>query len=117
MKKVLAAICFVLFCHGFAFAAHPLITDDTGTQGEGKFQLEINGEVTHDKETTDGVTTKEKGGEAAAAISYGITDDIDVVIGVPYQWKEVKEDDAVASDNDGISDVSIELKWRFFERD
>jgi len=27
-----------------SWAAHPLITDDTGTQGKGKFQLELNGQ-------------------------------------------------------------------------
>ena len=38
------------------FAAHPLITDDTGTQGKGKFQLEVNREYGYDKE--EGVTIK-----------------------------------------------------------
>jgi hypothetical protein len=27
-----------------SWAAHPLITDDAGTQGKGKFQLELNGQ-------------------------------------------------------------------------
>ncbi|MDY0188586.1 MAG: hypothetical protein RBR16_11745, partial [Syntrophus sp. (in: bacteria)] len=33
-----------------AFAAIPLITDDTGTQGKGKFQLEVLGEYGYEKE-------------------------------------------------------------------
>lgn len=33
-----------------SFAAHPHITDDTGTQGKGKFQLEVNSEFAYDKE-------------------------------------------------------------------
>ena len=37
-----------------AFAAHPLITDDAGTMGTGKAQLELYGEYGHDKE--DGVS-------------------------------------------------------------
>lgn len=30
------------------FAAHPLITEDTGTQGKGNFQLELTGEHAHE---------------------------------------------------------------------
>ncbi|HRT71846.1 MAG TPA: hypothetical protein P5308_10860, partial [Syntrophales bacterium] len=36
-----------------AFAKHPLITDDTGTQGKGRTQLEITGEVGFDREKDD----------------------------------------------------------------
>jgi len=42
------------------FAAHPLITDDTGTQGKGRFQMEVNSEVNYDKESEAGVTTKKQ---------------------------------------------------------
>src|SRR4030065_658913 len=38
----------VLSCAPVAFAAHPLITDDAGTMGAGKGQLEMNGEYVHD---------------------------------------------------------------------
>lgn len=44
LKRVLPVIAAVVLTSGTAFAAHPLITDDTGTQGQGKFQLEVNGE-------------------------------------------------------------------------
>ena len=98
-------------------AAHPLITDDTGTQGKGKFQLEVNGEFNYDKETEEEVTTKETGGEVAPILSYGIADNLDIVLGVPYQWFRVKEDGDVTDKEDGISDMSLELKWRFYEKD
>jgi hypothetical protein len=98
-------------------AAHPLITDDTGTQGKGKFQIEVNSEFTYDKETEEGVTTKETGGEVATTPSYGIIDNVDIVLGLPYQWTKTKEDGEVTSDVDGISDISLEAKWRFFEQD
>jgi hypothetical protein len=100
-----------------SFAAHPLITDDTGTQGKGKFQIEVNSEFTYDKEREDGITTKETGGEAATILSYGITDNIDIVLGIPYQWVRVKEDGSVIAKEDGISDVSLEAKWRFYEKE
>lgn len=117
MFRKIVVVVVVLLWSGLAFAAHPLITDDTGTQGKGKFQLEVNSEFNYDKETEEGVTTKETGGEVATALSYGITDSIDVVLGTPYQWSKVKEDGDVTSKEDGISDMSLELKWRFYEKD
>jgi hypothetical protein len=117
MFKKIIAVVVVLLWYGTASGAHPLITDDTGTQGKGKFQLEVNSEFTNDKETTDGVTTKKTGGEVATALSYGLIDNVDIVLGVPYQWKKIKEDGTVTSDDDGISDMSLEVKWRFYEKD
>lgn len=94
-----------------AFAIHPLITDDTGTQGKGKFQLEVNGEFANENE--DGAkanTTK-----ISTTLSYGIVDDIDFMLGVPYQFIRIKAEGATTAEN-GISDISLELKWRFFEK-
>jgi len=45
---------FILLGGTSAFAGHPLITDDAGTQGQGNVQLEINGEYVHNEEA--GVT-------------------------------------------------------------
>ena len=39
-----------------AWAAHPLITDDTGTQGTGHWQLEINTDQTRSR--ADGATSR-----------------------------------------------------------
>jgi hypothetical protein len=100
-----------------SFAAHPLITDDTGTQGKGNFLLEVNSEFIYDKEREEGVRMKETGGEIATLFSYGITDNIDIVLGLPYQWFKIKEEGEVISNEDGLSDFSVELKWGFFEKD
>ena len=111
-------VVFVLLCwSGPVFAAHPLITDDTGIQGKGKFQLEVNSEFNYDKETEEGVTRKETGGEVAAILSFGIVDNLDIVFGVPYQWFRVKADGDVTDKENRISDMSLELKWRFYEKD
>lgn len=96
-------------------AAHPLITDDTGTQGKGKFQLELNSEFSNEKENGDGVSIKESGGEAAATLSYGLSDTIDLVAGLPWQWSTVKEDGTIVTDDNSVGDLGIELKWRFLE--
>jgi hypothetical protein len=113
--KILTVACAVLFAlAGTTYAAHPLITDDTGTQGKGKGQLEIIGEYGHDKE--DGVTTKSLEAPTIPFLSYGITDIMDLVLGLPYQRVKTEEGGA-SSTVRGISDASIELKWRFYEKD
>ena len=70
----------VLLIHSIAWAAHPLITDDSGTQGKGKFQIEVNGQYDHEKETDAGVSVKETATEIGAILSYGILDHVDIVI-------------------------------------
>ena len=107
----------VLFVPVAAWAAHPLITDDAGTQGKGKFQLEVNGQYDSDKETVGGVSVKSTGGQAGSTLSYGVIDNADLVLNVPYVWGKVKEDGVSTYDEKGLSDVSFEVKWRFFEKD
>ena len=128
-KIFLLFMLFTVCCSLFtvSYAAHPLITDDTGTQGKGKFQLEVNSEFNIEKErqyNTDESkweTKKETGGELATILSYGIIDNLDVVLGFPYQWKKTRIDGVVSTDpteqGDGMSDLSLELKWRFFEKE
>lgn len=116
-KKILFLVFlfFLPFLSSSSFAAHPLITDDTGTQGKGKFQLEVNSEVYYDKESEAGVKTKTTGGEVASLLSYGVIDNLDIILGIPYQWFKVKEDGEIISREKGLSDISLELKWRFYE--
>jgi len=103
------AVFFVAVFAGQALAAHPLITDDTGTQGSGKLQLEVNGEYANDNgnsETTLGVT-----------LSAGVRDTVDIVLGVPYVFITEKDDAGDRVHENGLSDMSLELKWRFYEKD
>jgi hypothetical protein len=94
-----------------------LITDDAGTQGKGKFQLELNGQYDSEKETVDGISTKETGGQVAATLSYGIVENVDLVLSLPYQWGKTEENEATAYDEKGFSDTVLEAKWRFFEKE
>jgi len=118
-KKIFLILLLLLFplISTSVFAAHPLITDDTGTQGKGKFLLEVNSEVNYDKESEAGVKSKTAGGEVATMISYGIIDNVDIVLGIPYQWFKVKEGGEIISREKGLLDISLELKWKFFERE
>ncbi|MEW6333109.1 MAG: transporter [Thermodesulfobacteriota bacterium] len=100
-----------------AHAAHPLITDDAGSAGKGGFQLEITGEFAHDRETrADGSMEKRETVDAALTLTYGFTEQIDLAVRAPYQWLSSRRgDDPVARAN-GISDLSLDLKWRIFEQ-
>jgi len=106
---------FTLFFSTNAYAAHPLITDDAGTLGKRKFQIEINSEYSTDKEQADGLSVQEKGGEAGVALSYGISDNIDLIVGMPLQWYTVREGGVTVADESGFGDTGIELKWRLVE--
>jgi hypothetical protein len=94
------------------FAAIPLITDDTGTQGKGKFQLELFGEYGHEKE--ERITTKTS--NVAATLTYGIIDSVDIILSVPYQFWRAEDPESMTKEN-GISDLAIETKWRFYEKE
>jgi hypothetical protein len=93
-----------------AFGAHPLITDDTGTQGKGKTQIELTGQFDRDDE--GGARTE--GWEAKAVLTYGLLDPLDLVLEVPYTWISAKDGETVRED--GFSDLLVALKWRFFEQ-
>ncbi|MCG8341572.1 MAG: transporter [Chlorobiales bacterium] len=92
-------------------AAHPLITEDTETQGTGNFQIEINSEFADEDDDALGETA----GEVAAILSYGVAENIDFILGMPYAWYTVKENGATVAEADGIGDLFFEVKWRFFE--
>jgi Putative MetA-pathway of phenol degradation len=100
-----------------SWAAHPLITDDTGTQGKGKFQLELNGQYDWDKEDTEDVSVKTTGGQALAMLSYGIVENVDLIFSLPYLWGKAEANEITLYDEKGIGDAVMEGKWRLFEKD
>lgn len=101
----------VMFCATTSFAAHPLITDDTGTQGKGKYQLELNGEYEYEKEDD----ARENAIEVMAALAYGFTDSLDLILEMPYESIRSHESSETLRER-GFSDLSVEAKWRFYER-
>jgi hypothetical protein len=89
-RKTPALAAFLIAAAGATHAEHPLVTDDINTQGRGGWQLELNGERR----------------QAAAVASYGVRDDVDVQLGVPW------EDNGAAT---GVGDVALDVKWRLYE--
>ncbi len=109
-------IILVLLSPAMTWAAHPLITDDSGTQGKGNLQLELNGQYESDKETVAGVLQKSTGGQVGVTLTWGIVANVDLILGVPYVWSKVEENNETLYDERGISDTPFEVKWRFFEK-
>lgn len=94
-------------------AAHPLVSDDTGTQGKGNFQLEMSGQCDQDKENIGGVFVKTTGGLLATTLSYGIAENVDLVLGMPYPWCKTEENKATTYDENGIGDVIYSINKNF----
>jgi len=110
MLKRLIALFIVLYWSGTVFAAHPLITDDAFTQGKGNLQFELDGESNH--QNKDGVV--EDATVITAMLTYGINDQTDVILGIPYSY--LRQADSVTITEYGISDTALALKWRFYEK-
>lgn len=94
-----------------AFAAHPLATDDAGTNGMLKYQLETSAEFGWDNQDNVKSTVQSVG----VSISAGILDSLDMVLIYPFTWQQVKENGTTVLDNSGLNDLSLEIKWRFLE--
>jgi len=91
-------------------AAHPLLTEDTGTQGQGNAQLELTLDAFRDR--LAGVDIR--GAQAAALYSYGVAMSADLQVGLPYL--RVRENEGARRTLlSGINDLSLDLKWRFWE--
>ncbi len=99
-----------------SWAALPLITDDTGTQGKGKFQIEVGGEYDRDRETFDGITVKETDYQVVSTFTYGTVEPIDLFVNVPYGWTISRSGNDPIQRVNGISDTAVGLKWRFFDQ-
>ncbi len=106
---------FTLLFSTNAYATHPLITDDTDTQGKGNVQIEINSEFSRKKEQKNGLSLQQNSGDADAALSYGVSDNIDFIVSMPLQWYTIKEEGINSINENGLGDMRVELKWRFFE--
>jgi hypothetical protein len=118
MKCVVLSVMGFFMMTGIAMAGHPLVTDDAGTQGTGKGQVEFGLSFFHDKDKIDELTTlKAEGGSAAIGVTMGLTDSLDVVLNVPYLWFSVDGNDARLDHASGLSDINLDVKWRFLDKD
>jgi len=94
------------------FAAIPLITDDTGTQGKGNFQLELFGRYGNDSEET--ITAKT--GDLSVTLTYGLFNNVDLIFSVPYVSVRTEEPGPIIKEA-ALSAVQCEAKWRFYDHE
>lgn len=105
--SLVTAVLLILPATGHAY--FPFITDDTGTQGKGGNQLEIN--YVFSKERGIGIAddgtyfSGEFGSSNVFPVTYtrGLTDDLDLFVGIVRQ----------TSPTNGWMNASIGLKWTF----
>jgi hypothetical protein len=105
-----AAFCSILlFSAAPAFGGHPLLSDDTLTQGKGKTQIEMSYQYFSDND--DGMKTELS--IPKVQLTYGLLDPLDVILEIPYLFLQQTQG-GVTTSNDGIGDITLSLKWRFY---
>lgn len=100
----------LLFWSAAGNAGHPLVTEDTGTQGAYNFQIEMNAEWSRDR--AGGVLVK--GFQPAAVLTYGLRDNLDLQLGRPY-LRQVTDAGGANDLTKGGLDTTLDLKWCFFD--
>lgn len=114
MTRSIFSGCVALLCSGqwsaTAFAAHPLLTEDTGTQGAGDYQLELTYDVSRDRDA--GIRTGTR--NTNAIFSAGLTDTFDFIITLPHERLTERLDTGKTTVM-GYGDMEIAAKWRFYE--
>jgi hypothetical protein len=85
-----------------ARAAHPVLTEDTGTQGKGRFELELGTEWAREGDA--------RAFEFGPQLSWGALDNLDLI--VRASWLDLRGTDASSR---GIGDTALDVKWRFLE--
>lgn len=110
-KKLLSVVIMLLLYSGVSYADHPLITDEAETLDKGEVEFELNGEVSFDHEKG----AKERETEISGRMTYGLIDNLEMEIEVPYAWVRQEEDEI--SRAEGFGDIEFEFKWRFYDED
>jgi len=110
-----ALVALALAWPGAPRAAHPLITDDTATQGAGHGQLEVTGQVAREREVAGGLAVREQGGELALTFTLGLHDAVDAAVSFPTSYERVEVGGVLQASASGSGDLAIQVKWRLLE--
>jgi hypothetical protein len=106
LRYALAAL--ALACTVSAFAAHPLITEETGTQGSGRFEFENGFQWTRERDLREF--------EYGPQLSYGALGNLDLI--VRPTWVEQRTIASAGGGREsGVGDTALDVKWRFLERE
>jgi len=85
-----------------AFAAHPLLTEDTGTQGAGNFELELG--------LAQANGSGMKALEFGPQLSYGALNNLDLITRPTWLYVRGVGNDGATQ---GLGDTGLDFKWRF----
>src|SRR5438034_4842165 len=94
-----------------ASAAHPFITDDTKTQGKGRFELELGTQYT--RASVDDVTLANF--QFAPQLTYGTNDSLDLILRPTYDINVASG--GASGRAAGFGDTNLEFKWRFWQQE
>ena len=112
MKKIIFTILTLVVCATFSYGtAHALYTDDTGTNGQKKFYLDVYGQFGWDHDGNTRVNSQ----LFEADLYTGLHDRVDLIVGFPFYWQQTRENGIATSDIGGYTDMTVALKWRFLE--
>ena len=114
MKSLLASAIAVCLLATPVWAATPLLTDDANTLGAGKGQLEVCGRVGFDRDVTDGVTTRSTTTQVTSAVTYGVADQVDLVLDITRTWGKSSTAGVDSSEPDA-ADIKISTKIKLYE--
>jgi len=89
-----------------ARAGFPFNTDDPGTQGTGKIELDLFVQYSR-------FATGSSGSMPGVSFAYGVTDNFDVTLGVPIAMAQTNG----VGTKLGIGDASTGFKWRLIDED
>ena len=102
------------------WAAHPFLTDDSGTQGAGGWQLELQAQRNrHDAIGDAGAGPVQQSSRLtllSPVLTYGLRDNLDVALGLNHLRYRTTQNGMVVDEASGRSDSTLELKWRFYEQ-
>ncbi len=101
----LIPVAALAFAASAARAAHPLQTEDTGTQGAANVEIE------------NGLARARSGGATLATyqpqVSVGLAATVDAIVQPSFAWQQLAGQAAVA----GSGDTNVDAKWRFWGSD
>lgn len=89
-----------------ARAAHPMLTEDPGTQGKGNAELELGFGADQGDPSFGG-----RGALFSPQISLGVAESVDVIVQGFWQTQTP----AGAPTVRGINNTAVDVKWRFFD--
>lgn len=100
-------LCAVLLTHLPAWGMHPLVGEDTGTQGPGGVLAE--GSINYLK------YNEFKSTAIPVALTVGIGETMDAAVEVPYL--RLQPSPVTGANESGLSDVGFKFKHRFYEKE